>query len=98
MVLILKRQSVASLGQLADSFRQYYLICINQANDEEKGHQVKLMGQIYSTAAFVLVWLGCESGGTQPSLRNYRLSEQPFTTGWNSALTGRASGLCRKSY
>jgi hypothetical protein len=33
-------------------------ICIDQANDPEKGHQVKLMGQIYERAKQVLVWLG----------------------------------------
>lgn len=30
-------------------------LCINQTNDEEKGHQVALMGQIYSQASRVLV-------------------------------------------
>jgi hypothetical protein len=33
-------------------------ICINQQNRMERGHQVKLMGQIYSAAQRVLVWLG----------------------------------------
>ena len=33
-------------------------ICINQANNEEKTEQIKLMGDIYRNAADVLVWLG----------------------------------------
>jgi hypothetical protein len=33
-------------------------ICINQNDDEEKGHQVRLMRQIYQHASKVLVWLG----------------------------------------
>ena len=33
-------------------------ICIDQANDVEKGHQVNLMGLIYSKASRVLIWLG----------------------------------------
>jgi len=33
-------------------------ICINQENSLEKGHQIKLMGQIYKNASRVLVWLG----------------------------------------
>jgi hypothetical protein len=33
-------------------------ICINQQNLSERGHQVKLMGDIYSCAKIVLVWLG----------------------------------------
>jgi hypothetical protein len=33
-------------------------ICINQANDKEKGVQVNMMGEIYDRATGVLVWLG----------------------------------------
>ncbi|KUI70563.1 Heterokaryon incompatibility protein 6, OR allele [Cytospora mali] len=33
-------------------------ICINQDNNEEKGHQVRLMGRIYSQAKRVLITLG----------------------------------------
>jgi len=33
-------------------------ICINQRDDEEKGHQVALMSEIYIRAKKVLVWLG----------------------------------------
>lgn len=32
-------------------------VCINQSDDNEKSHQVRLMSQIYSKAATVLVWL-----------------------------------------
>jgi hypothetical protein len=37
-------------------------ICINQAENVEKGHQVQHMGQIYERAHMVVVWLGRESG------------------------------------
>ena len=33
-------------------------LCINQDDDEEKGHQVSMMGDIYKTATTVLIWLG----------------------------------------
>ena len=33
-------------------------ICINQADDAEKSHQVPMMGSIYSLARRVVVWLG----------------------------------------
>ncbi|KAH8802603.1 heterokaryon incompatibility protein-domain-containing protein [Xylogone sp. PMI_703] len=33
-------------------------ICINQSDNEEKGHQVALMSEIYMRAKKVLVWLG----------------------------------------
>jgi hypothetical protein len=35
-------------------------ICIDQLNKKERGHQVKLMRQIYSGARRVLVWLGLD--------------------------------------
>ncbi|CAG5156179.1 uncharacterized protein ALTATR162_LOCUS4026 [Alternaria atra] len=35
-------------------------LCINQENDQEKGHQVKRMGQVYANAKCVLIWLGCD--------------------------------------
>ncbi|KAK3116265.1 hypothetical protein LTR53_003569 [Teratosphaeriaceae sp. CCFEE 6253] len=33
-------------------------VCIDQTNDEEKSHQITLMGDIYRHAASTLVWLG----------------------------------------
>ncbi len=33
-------------------------ICIDQISNEEKNHQVKVMGEIYSGAARVIIWLG----------------------------------------
>ncbi|KAK4449754.1 heterokaryon incompatibility protein-domain-containing protein [Podospora aff. communis PSN243] len=33
-------------------------VCIDQANDDERGHQVRLMPQIYSRARSVLVYIG----------------------------------------
>jgi hypothetical protein len=38
------------------------LICIDQDNDDEKGFQVALMGQIYRNAERTLVWLGSDDG------------------------------------
>ncbi|KAL1637301.1 hypothetical protein SLS58_009392 [Diplodia intermedia] len=40
-------------------------ICINQADDREKGHQVRLMRMIYKRAARVLVWLGRPACGDE---------------------------------
>ena len=33
-------------------------LCINQKDDQEKGHQVKRMGEVYANAKRTLVWLG----------------------------------------
>jgi hypothetical protein len=39
-------------------------LCINQADSNEKGHQISLMGLIYHRAGHVLMWLGNENIGT----------------------------------
>src|ERR1700712_631419 len=36
-------------------------ICINQKDDDEKGHQVQAMRDIYTDAAQVVIWLGSET-------------------------------------
>ena len=59
---------------LADALRQFRsphkskrlwadALCINQKDDEEKGHQVSHMGKVYSNAKCVLVWLGLDGDG-----------------------------------
>lgn len=52
----------AALYQLRSARRIDHIwadyICINQADNVEKSEQVPLMGQIYTTAECVLVWLG----------------------------------------
>jgi hypothetical protein len=42
-------------------------ICIDQTNLEEKGHQVRLMQDIYRLANEVLIWLGESDGYTEES-------------------------------
>ncbi|XPS69271.1 hypothetical protein M3J07_001539 [Ascochyta lentis] len=39
-------------------------LCIDQHNIPEQSHQVNIMGQIYSAASQVLVWLGPEDDST----------------------------------
>ncbi|RYN86104.1 hypothetical protein AA0120_g8480 [Alternaria tenuissima] len=58
----------ASLASALRNFRHHSeprllwadALCINQKDDQEKGHQVKRMGQVYANAKCVLVWLGCD--------------------------------------
>ncbi|KAI1372806.1 heterokaryon incompatibility protein-domain-containing protein [Hypoxylon crocopeplum] len=38
-------------------------ICINQTDPAERGHQVKLMGSVFSGARYILSWLGASNGG-----------------------------------
>lgn len=43
-------------------------ICIDQENDEEKGHQVQKMSKIYQDADKVVVWLGREDGNSKKAM------------------------------
>ncbi|KAF2143538.1 uncharacterized protein K452DRAFT_224862, partial [Aplosporella prunicola CBS 121167] len=57
-------------------------VCINQADSEEKGHQVGMMDVIYKKAEEVVVWLGRESNKTSMSLEHARFfSGLPMTKG-----------------
>jgi len=70
-------------------------ICINQADDEEKGKQVTVMGKIYACATSVLIWTGepgCDLQALQESPQGrsrYPWEKYPlphltqfFETGW----------------
>jgi hypothetical protein len=41
-------------------------VCINQADDEEKSWQVRMMGDVYRNADRVLIWLGLAEDGSIP--------------------------------
>jgi hypothetical protein len=47
-------------------------ICINQADDDEKTGQISLMGEIYSFASFVYVWLGPAEGNSDDAMKSLR--------------------------
>jgi hypothetical protein len=67
-VLKIKPNLAAVLRQLrlADALRTLWIdaICINQDDENEKGQQVALMGDIYRTAISVQIWLGAGSEAT----------------------------------
>jgi hypothetical protein len=44
-------------------------LCINQGNDDEKGTQIPLMGDIYKRAKQVIAWLGSPTNDMMPGLR-----------------------------
>jgi len=43
-------------------------LCVDQKDFEEKGHQVKLMGSIYTRAKNVIIWLGPDEGDAENAL------------------------------
>lgn len=54
-------------------------ICIDQSSNEERGHQVELMGKIYKYASNVIIWLGEPQPGTRRAFQRahivYRLTK-----------------------
>lgn len=44
-------------------------ICIDQQNDDERSRQVALMGEIYSNASKVVVWLGRDDSNSMPFVK-----------------------------
>ncbi|KAK3334841.1 heterokaryon incompatibility protein-domain-containing protein, partial [Neurospora tetraspora] len=49
-------------------------ICINQEDEEEKGHQVQSIAKIYAKASRVIVWLGEEAAGSDQALEEIRMA------------------------
>ncbi|KAI0456681.1 heterokaryon incompatibility protein-domain-containing protein [Xylaria acuta] len=69
------RNLVSALQHLRHEDHDRYLwvdaVCINQADTAERGQQVSIMGQIYSKAKSVVVWLGPEESVAPDALRPY---------------------------
>lgn len=65
-------------------------ICLNQADIPERNHQVRKMGDIYSSAKYVFVWLG--KGQRKTHLR------APLWTYFNLYHKGQRTYQCRLAY
>lgn len=76
-----------TLSTLFDSLRKNYrsftlwidAICINQKDTAEKSSQVRLMGQVYSCAEQLLLWLGESNRETQDA---FQFMESKQTLSW----------------
>jgi hypothetical protein len=55
-------------------------ICIDQANQEEKGHQIQSMANIYSQANRVIVWLGEAADDSDQALEEIRVTGGKIST------------------
>lgn len=53
-------------------------ICINQGDIYERGRQISIMGQIYSNAEVVCVWLGSNEEATERLVRDLHDFDWPF--------------------
>jgi hypothetical protein len=62
----------SALRHLREKFGRFTIwidaICINQGDDDEKIEQIRLMGDIYSTARTVYVWLGEGNAATNATM------------------------------
>ncbi|KAK8017088.1 hypothetical protein PG993_015277 [Apiospora rasikravindrae] len=52
------------------------MLCINQGDEKERGHQVSMMRDIYQSASRVVAWLGPETDGSSQVMQTYRLSSR----------------------
>lgn len=54
-------------------------LCINQANTDERRHQVEQMGRVYSQAAQVLIWLGTATDDIKVLFQSLKKMEQELS-------------------
>ena len=87
-------------------------LCINQADDQERGQQVGRMSEIYSQAQEVLIWLGDEGGNSNLAMKSIRkisellsgkteiLKERALIADYRShrAAWTAIGKLCRRDY
>ncbi|OCK97465.1 HET-domain-containing protein, partial [Cenococcum geophilum 1.58] len=66
-------------------------VCINQANEIEKGHQLHSMVKIYGQANRVIVWLGEAADNSDQALEDIRVAaEDKFTNSSNNEKSQKA--------
>jgi len=75
-------------------------LCIDQSNVSEKNHQVAQMGQIYSWAACVYIWLGARPE-LETASRIFKYPESATPRQWGVIVDDRAAleeYLCNNEY
>lgn len=80
-------------------------ICIDQTNESERNHQVNQMGDVYSQATQVLVWLGLETAWSRRLLALLRRTvhkwERNRQHGYSKCMAGEwdnMQNLCSMEY
>ena len=68
-------------------------VCINQADEKEKGHQVKSMAKIYGQANRVIVWLGEATEDSDQALEDIRAAAEREFTGLSNDKTSQKAIL-----
>jgi len=85
----------AALSRLRDRYFERIIwvdaVCIDQTNEEEKGHQVQSMAKIYGQANRVIVWLGKAADDSDQALEDIRVAaEGEFTNLSNNEKSQKA--------
>ena len=66
-------------------------LCINQANQKEKGYQIQSMAKIYSQANRVIVWLGEAEDDSDQALEAIRVGPgKKSTKEWDNGMVSHA--------
>jgi hypothetical protein len=77
-------------------------ICINQANIQEKNHQVAMMGEIFASAISVIAWLGPAKEGSDLAMDwmadKIRLRLNLLRCGKSSSELAAVVALCHRPY
>jgi hypothetical protein len=75
-------------------------VCLNQLDNEEREHQVKLMSEVYSHVQRAHVWLGNPDAGQSEDLRSLRLDITAHTpnSSWNPRSLVGLSYICSRIY
>ena len=59
-------------------------VCIDQSNDSEKSHQVRMMRDIFGGAERVLAWLGPETSGAEATFQTIELLASDMRLHWRA--------------
>ncbi|KAH7240194.1 heterokaryon incompatibility protein-domain-containing protein [Fusarium redolens] len=86
------------LDDIEDGFLWIDQICINQNNNNERNHQVPMMGDIYRRARRVFVWLGTEATGAERIDRIFQDFETATATLTTDMMLMDAFVLSQEAY
>ncbi|CAJ2502673.1 Uu.00g100670.m01.CDS01 [Anthostomella pinea] len=88
-VLLATQNLAVALRHLRHAERPRFLwidaLCINQKNDEEKGPQVAMMGDIYRRAARVIAWLGPAKDDSDHAMERFEYLGLQVDVDWTTA-------------
>ncbi|KAF2177501.1 HET-domain-containing protein [Zopfia rhizophila CBS 207.26] len=73
-------------------------ICINQADNEEKGYQIQSMGKIYGQATRVIVWLGKAEDDSDQALEAIRSAAEAESTNVSNNTQKAVLALLQRSW